>query len=89
MAFRSARVSINSSTATKLLTAQPGDVEVTVTTFGGLSVYIGGSGVTAANGFYTDLGNGKLLKTRIRPGDELWALSSSGSPDVCLLIRSA
>lgn len=89
MAFRSIRTSINGSTATNLLTAQAGDVEVTIATLGGVSIFVGNSSVTASNGFYIDLGNGKTLKTKVRPGDEIWALSSGSVIDVCLLVRSA
>lgn len=87
MAFRTSTVSINISTATLVLTAQAGDVDCEIRTPGALDFYIGGSDVTAANGLPVQNGE---FRTRVRPGDELWALSAeSGGISVRVLVRSA
>ena len=87
MAFRTALVSLNTSTAVIVVDAQAGDADVEIRSPGALDFYVGGSDLTASNGVKIEDGR---FQTRVRPGDELWGLSADGSGfSVRTIIRSA
>lgn len=87
MAFRSAEVTVT-TTATLLLDALAGDVEMWVNPdASSTEYYLGGSGVTVSNGLH--LFGRDPYRTEIRPGDELYAVVSSGTATINVLVRSA
>jgi hypothetical protein len=90
MAFRSSRNTVG-GIAVQIVDAVAGDVEAwvaVVTGTGADSVFLGGdSSVTTSTGFRLE-NNDNVLNVRVRPGDELWAIST-GSYSVHTLIRSA
>jgi hypothetical protein len=90
MAFRASRFTVATS-AVQVVAAIAGDVEAWVevpTGTGSDAVFLGGdSSVTTGNGFRLE-NTDNALNVRLRPGDELWAISSSSQP-VHALIRSA
>lgn len=102
MAFRTATFTLNSSlSAVQIVDAQPGDLEVWIQTNSNASpIGIGDSAVTTADDFSLLPGPGTIsaatsgssgpFHTHVRPGDELWAVSSSASNFVVtVLTRSA
>ncbi len=87
MAFRNSSILVDTTTATRILTAQPGDVACEMRTQGALDFYVGGSDVSASNGLRIENGQ---FQTNIRPGDEIWALSAESTVvNVRVLVRSA
>jgi hypothetical protein len=93
MAFRDILATINTSTPTLVFQAQPGDVEVWLNMVGApatWTVLIGGD--SSSQTF--PLGAGQLssdgpFHMRVRPGDEVWALSSITTHQIAALVRSA
>lgn len=86
MAFRTSLVSINTSTPTRVLLAVAGDVDCEIRTTGALDFYIGGPDASTSSLLVQ---NGEF-RTRVRPGDELWAISAESSGfGVRVLVRSA
>lgn len=81
MAFRTQQITVNG--ATQLFVAQAGDVEVTVEGVSG--VYLGGDNTVDETGLSLSTDH---FRTKVRPGDELWAYRSSGIY-VSILVRSA
>lgn len=87
MAFRTSAVTVGTSSASQVLDAQAGDIECEIRTSSAVDFYIGGPDVSASNGLRVE--NGQFT-TRVRPGDELWAISAeAGSVQLRILVRSA
>lgn len=87
MAFRSIEVSVTTS-ATLLLEALAGDVEIWINPdSSSAEYYLGGSDVTASNGLH--LFGRTPFQSKIRPTDEIWAVSQSGTSTINVLVRSA
>lgn len=86
MAFRSADITV-STTATLLLAAQAGDVEVWINADPNADYYLGGSVVTVASGLHL-FGRG-VFRSDVRPGDELWAVVGGSPVTTNVLVRSA
>lgn len=91
MPFRSNVYTIGTSSV-QVLDAQPGDVEVTLRLRNGTDIAIGGtSSVTTSTGYHLTTGTTFVVefKSRIRAGDELWAIGySAAAGDIEVLIRS-
>lgn len=90
MAFRSeVHSSLADDVATQIVDAQAGDVDVWLFPLGAASVYVGGSDVDQSTGL--PLVANSVFHVRVRPGDELWAISltSDVHPQVRVLTRSA
>lgn len=90
MAFRSFQVLPAYQTATLVYQAVPGDVEVDLHVPVG-AVFLGGdNSVTDTNGYKVETARTNHLKTRVRPGDELWVYNAQGpGTQVHVLVRSA
>ena len=52
---------------------------VAIRNTGAVSIFWGGAGVTAAAGF--ELAPGKEISMDLKPGDDLWAITASGSAE--------
>ena len=81
MAIDSVAVSVTTS-ATLLVTADADGMTATVSPVGG-SVYLGGSGVTTANGL--PISAGVALSKDLRAGEKLYAIAAAGTVDVRVL----
>jgi len=89
MAFRSTEVTVG-TTPTLLHTAVSGDLELWVNVDPNESYWIGGSDVTPSKGLALfGPNNSNTFHTRIRPGDELYAVVGTGTATANVLVRSA
>lgn len=101
MAFRSFRHTLT-STPSKIIEAQAGDLEVWIIVAGGtgsgaFSAFLGGDDqVSNLNGFNIDITPGDpgqkkdTFHTKIRPGDEIWGVRvGAGTTILQLMVRSA
>jgi hypothetical protein len=88
MSIFAARYTLNSGTATKIVAAQPMSQQVVVHNHdhgGNDDVYIGGSSLgTALNGLHVP--DTETVELVLYPGDELFAISNSGTPEVHVFV---
>lgn len=88
MAFRNINASLAAGVPTLVISAQAGDVDAWVNIDPNDTYFIGGPGVTTANGLRLFGSSANTFHTKVRPGDELWAISQN-SVDVNIMVRSA
>jgi hypothetical protein len=76
-----------SSTATKIVAAEPLTRQVYVHVLTAVTYYIGGDNtVTTSNGFKLDNAAGPYTLT-VPQNEELWAIVASGTPTVSVLVQ--
>jgi len=76
-----------SSTATKIVAAEPLTRQVCVHVLTAVTYYIGGDNtVTTSNGFKLDNAAGPYTFT-VPQNEELWAIVASGTPTVSVLVQ--
>ena len=64
------------STASKIVTADADGCRVMLHTIGNTDVFIGTSAVTTSTGLLIDK-DAAMVEIRLRPGDELWAVTAT------------
>ena len=64
------------STASKIVTADADGCRVVLHTIGNTDVFIGTSAVTTSTGLLIDK-DAAMVEIRLRPGDELWAVTAT------------
>jgi hypothetical protein len=76
-----------SSTATKIVAAEPLTRQVCVHVLTAVTYYIGGDNtVTTSNGFKLDNAAGPYTLT-VPQNEELWAIVASGTPTISVLVQ--
>jgi hypothetical protein len=88
MAFRNISVSLVANTPVQILLAQAGDVDAWTNVDANDPYYIGGPSVTTSNGLFLSGYSGNTFHTKVRPGDELWAVAPNNG-SINILVRSA
>lgn len=72
------------STTAEILESGSGEGKVILLRDASADIFLGGSDVTAANGFR--LATTDVLSLTLYPGDVLYAIASSGTPTVDILV---
>ena len=88
MAFRNISLSLSAGVATKILDVLAGDVDAWVNIDPNDTYFLGGPGVTTSNGLRLFGSSANTFHTKVRPGDELWAVSPNAI-GVNVMVRSA
>lgn len=73
----------NITTTRQLIVPVDGSAQEVLLHSAGGTMYIGGSDVTSDNGYKMDVGDKETFI--IHPGDELYAITSSGSTQIMML----
>lgn len=83
MPVLSSRVTVTSSATAVALTLRgsvPDNTSATIKNAGGVSVFLGGSGVTAGAGF--ELAPGDVFSADLRIGDDIYGITAAGTSEV-------
>lgn len=88
MAFRNISISLAAGVITKIIDAQAGDVDAWINVDVNDTYFLGGPGVTTSNGLRLFGNSNNTFHTKVRPGDELWAVAPN-SIDVNVMVMSA
>lgn len=75
MAFTTGHLALTTTRA-KVVTPDTDGCRVLLHTIGNTDVFIGGADVTISNGLLLDK-DAALVELRLRPGDELWAVTGT------------